>query len=520
MRKLIVTLTALFIITGCNENDTSLDSIVRNAEANAEEREIAKFAAYCDAPENDPEIALTFNAIKTATASADCAELGKNALTLQELDLSNTSISNLTPLLEIENLSVLNISGNRISDLSVLSGITGLTSLDISNNSIEDLTPIAGLVTLASLNAENNAIQDVVALAGLFNLIALNLENNQISNIAPLDLLVRIADFKMNGNTLGTSLSKDSSNCPLAETSSPAVKSWCQERNQVKTFIEYCNNYENESAAIQLTIDRLKGFKSCAEAEAEISQLVELDLSVERDADTYAPLNPELRLTDLSPISSFTNLEILVLNNNLVTDVEPISHLVNLKSLAMQGNGVVDIGPLSYLTKLLALDLAINKVVDISAVRNMDALTALVLNLNEVVDISPIENLPLLSGIGLEYNQVVDPSPLAALPGLLVLDLSFNQVSDFSSFQNLTVLTQFDYECNTLGTTLGHSEATCPTTGVSGYYSVTCNALKDLPDADAVADADPTNDRASLTAAYCPASGAAREGIRTVLHTN
>ena len=107
--------------------------------------------------------------------------------------------------------------------------------------------------------------------------------------------------------------------------------------------MDYCNNYDNETPAIQLTIDRLKqGFLTCEEAYNSLLEETSLDLSVLVN-ESYTILQPELRLTDISPIAEFTNLEELNINFNAVENVEPISYLTNLKALKIQGNGVSDI---------------------------------------------------------------------------------------------------------------------------------------------------------------------------------
>ena len=478
MRKLFTVLTVPLILIGCSGPESNLNAIISQAEANAEQRQINRFAADCDAPDNDAEIALTYNALKTATNSTDCVALGKNIIGMQELNLSGTSISSLTPLAAIPALSVLNLADNRIADISLLADLTNLTSLNIADNAIEDLSPLASLVTLASLDASKNQVVDVTALSGLFNLIALDLNNNRIDTIGSLSALEKVVDFQLRDNVLGTTVLKTASNCPQEDGTAVAIKEYCQQRNQVKPFIAYCENYDNESAAIRKTLDKLKGFQSCAEAEAQLSGLRKLDLTVPFNPAASPPIVEADRLTDISPIASFTNIEELNLNYNRITNVEPVSRLTNLRSLNMQGNGIVDISSLSYLTKLVKLDLAINKVVNIDSVRSMSLLTALLLNMNEVVDVSPVEDLEFISGLGLESNQVVDPTPIGNLVDIFVVDLSFNKIQDFSALAGLRGLTQFTIECNTLGRTLAHAENLCPTGNAgAGLYTESCTKL-------------------------------------------
>ncbi|MBC2262870.1 hypothetical protein HCB45_15095, partial [Listeria sp. FSL L7-0091] len=57
--------------------------------------------------------------------------------------------------------STLYVSNNSISDLSDLSGLTNLSNLNVSNNSISDLSDLSGLTRLKNLNADNNQISDI-----------------------------------------------------------------------------------------------------------------------------------------------------------------------------------------------------------------------------------------------------------------------------------------------------------------------------------------------------------------------
>lgn len=61
---------------------------------------------------------------------------------LEELDLSDCGVSDITPLAGLTNLTWLDLSSNSISDLTPLSGLTGLTYLNLSGNPIPDYGPV------------------------------------------------------------------------------------------------------------------------------------------------------------------------------------------------------------------------------------------------------------------------------------------------------------------------------------------------------------------------------------------
>ena len=108
-------------------------------------------------------------------------------INLTWLRLRNNSISDLSPLARLTNLTELNLGSNlMISDISALSGLTNLETLWLYGNSLSDISPLAGLTNLRSLILWFNSISDLSPLAGLTNLTWLGLYNNLISDLSPL----------------------------------------------------------------------------------------------------------------------------------------------------------------------------------------------------------------------------------------------------------------------------------------------------------------------------------------------
>ncbi len=470
----------------CDDSEPSVEQIIRDAESNASQREISFFASKCNAADNSQEANFTYVALQNKTGTTNCDDLARLILDAKELDLSQSNIQDLTPLETLDNLSVIDLSENRIKDLLPLSKLRNLSSLNLSNNEIVDISPVQTLVTLANLDASFNQIEDVTSLSQLYNLLSLNLEANKITDIITLKDLKNLVEFKFRDNILGTTLEKSPQNCPLDINASIAIREYCNLRNQVRTFYDYCINYDNEPADIQLTLDKLKqGFRTCEEANDFLTSQTTLDLSIAVVDNIFSPDPNTPRLTNIWPLASLINLEELRLDFNAITDVEPISYLENLKGLFMRGNGVSDISSFSYLDQVVILDLAINNVVDISSLRQMKTLTGLVLNLNKVVDISPIEDLKFLTGVGFQFNEVEDISAISQKSTLRVLDLSFNKVTSYAPLLLVNGLTSFDSNCNPLGTAIVANETNCPTAnGAGGLLQTACVDLQALSGAE------------------------------------
>ncbi len=117
---------------------------------------------------------------------------------LIELRAPNADISDLTGLETAVNLQRLDlgleyvsaegrfINNNSISDLTPLAGLTQLTVLDLNGNAISDISALSGLTNLVVLRLGANVITDITALSGLTNLVVLGVWDNNISDISPL----------------------------------------------------------------------------------------------------------------------------------------------------------------------------------------------------------------------------------------------------------------------------------------------------------------------------------------------
>ena len=99
----------------------------------------------------------------------------------------------------------------------------------------------------------------------------------------------------------------------------------------------------------------------------------------------------------------------LSLEQNYISDISALSTLTNLTELVLYQNQISDISPLSTLTNLTELDLFKNQISDISALSTLTNLTELNLEQNQISDITPlVENAGLGAGdeLWLETNDL------------------------------------------------------------------------------------------------------------------
>ena len=231
---------------------------------------------------------------------------------LTTLYLGGNRIVDITPLAGLYNLTVLDISGNRISDITPLAGPSNLRSLGLFHNQISDITPLASMTQLTSLSIGSNNINDINALAALTNLTFLGIEGNQISDISPLADMVNLTFLTASVNNI-------SDLTPLVG------------------LINLETLHMGENPISDLTA---------------LSALARLD-----GLHLYA-----CQIVDVAPLSRLVNLEHINLFGNQITDVTPLASLPNVSSLFLNENPVADWSPLAHLNWVGGRPEAMNRV--------------------------------------------------------------------------------------------------------------------------------------------------------------
>ena len=90
-------------------------------------------------------------------------------------------------------------------------------------------------------------------------------------------------------------------------------------------FAEWCKHKENISPGAKHTVEillQISDTSDCDRANELLSNTTELNLK-------------NLQITDISPLSSFTQLTNLILGSNQISDIAPLQSLTNLKSLVI-----------------------------------------------------------------------------------------------------------------------------------------------------------------------------------------
>lgn len=106
------------------------------------------------------------------------------AVNLTAFAFSDSDVSDLRPIAKLRHLEKLECWNNRrITDISPLVNLTELTVLDLEGCRISDIAPLANLTHLTVLKLRGNRIIDVSPLANLNKLSVLELEGNPIMEL-------------------------------------------------------------------------------------------------------------------------------------------------------------------------------------------------------------------------------------------------------------------------------------------------------------------------------------------------
>jgi hypothetical protein len=121
---------------------------------------------------------------------------------LRSLTLSETGVSDLSPLADVPQLTYLNLSRTPLWDISPLAKLKELVTLDLSYTSVADLSALAELKNLKTLGLQGSASADLSPLANLSKLEHLSAGNSSIKDVAPLGSLSNLRTLSLEGNTV------------------------------------------------------------------------------------------------------------------------------------------------------------------------------------------------------------------------------------------------------------------------------------------------------------------------------
>ena len=251
------------------------------------------------------------------------------------LNLSNSNISDISPLAGLVNLKKLELKHNNIADLSPLASLTELTSLDLYDNNISDLTALSELRNLVILRLPKNNIVNITSLHEMEKLTELILWDNNISDLSPISNLIGLRELHLGYNNI-------------------------EDINPLAGLINLKN--------LNLRMNKISNIDP-------IKNLTDLEGIFRIDDNN---------ITDINALSFLSSVRNLIISNNRISDLSPLRNLYQLSALYASKNLIENLEPLSDLTDLTHLYLDDNIIKNLSPITGLTNLKRFSANRNDV----------------------------------------------------------------------------------------------------------------------------------------
>jgi Leucine-rich repeat (LRR) protein len=313
-------------------------------------------------------------------------QLVKKGQGITKLDLSVTSVEDITPLKEIKGLTTLYLSGTGVKDITPLKEIKGLNTLDLGGTGVKDITPLKEIEGLKTLMLSGTSVEDIANLKKIEGLTTLFLWNINFEDLTPLKEIKGLTTLNLHGTSV-----KDIT--PLKE---------------IKGLTTL---YLRATSVIDIT--PLK----------EIKGLTALYLG-------------HIIVEDITPLKEVKGLTTLEIWGTVVKDITPLKEVKGLNTLYLSGEDVKDITPLKEMKGLTTLEIWGIGVEDITLLKEVKGLTTLSLRGTSAEDITPLQEFQGLTTLYLRDMIIKDITPLREIKGLTTLDLRGTNVKDVSWLEN------------------------------------------------------------------------------------
>jgi Leucine-rich repeat (LRR) protein len=371
------------------------------------------------------------------TDSINILNLVKQAASRKELNLAGaTMITDLRPLDQLKELSILDISSSVISDLFPVRNITTLTVLNASNTLVEDLSPLRYSKSLKKLYISNTPVSSLRVIENFENLEVLHLEQTVIDSLPSMIALTHLKEFNGSSTNL---LRLDSisylteleslyfSNTSVNDLKPIAGLKKLKKLDLSKTMINSLAGIESLSVLEELNIEdtEIDDFSSLEKIESIkviYADRSKIDLE---DFVSYVYSRPQISIIFMSEVlKDFWNNLDQGWKNYIKND---LNYGEKLSDVELHG-----------ILKIRRVDLrGVGDIAGLNAVKFMPLLEYINISGTTISDLSPLAGHTRLSKIKGVGSAIVDLSPLSKLEGLKVVDFASTGISDISALSTI-----------------------------------------------------------------------------------
>ncbi len=247
----------------------------------------------------------------------------KNLIQLSVIDCSFTQISDLSPLENLVHIERVNLSSTKVSDLTFLNNLPHLQALHIQNTAVSDLSPLKNHKYLQNLYFSNTQVKKLSPLQNLQFLQTIHCANTQVRDLSPLEGLIQLQTIHCTRtNIKELSFLKGLINLNMLNCASTQVSDFSPLKNLPRLRTLYCSS-------------------------TPISSLV----SLEELYHLRTLFCSRTQIRDLSHLGNLTQLRLLICSYTQINDLSPLENLPYLKMLDCSNTKVNDLSPFKYLIK-------------------------------------------------------------------------------------------------------------------------------------------------------------------------
>ncbi len=361
---------------------------------------------------------------------------------MDSLDLSNNDqVVNLDPIYVLTDLAYLKLSNSFITDLSPLLSINRLKVLDVSETSVHDLSPLKYHTDIEKMILYGCHITDFGVLGFFEKLKVLDMRDSQIADLSFISSLISLNELNLSGTAGGNSIAFSSlkklqilslKNSMLTDLNGFGGLESLNELNLEATGV---NDIQNLSGLSKLSVLNISNTKV-----KDISALIKMkslkkvyvdDLPLgEAQIDSFIKNNDALLIRNTEELQLWWS-ELSEAWKTLLADKlrvenpssEELVRLLNIESLDADNAGLKTLEPLRLLNKLRALNVSNNNIKSLLGISELKNLTSIMLNNTNVSDLSILKTFTKLERIEAENTKVREVSMLTSLKDMNYLNV-------------------------------------------------------------------------------------------------
>ena len=158
-------------------------------------------------------------------------------------------------------------------------------------------------------------------------------------------------------------------------------------------------------------------------------------------------------ITDISPFNNMRGgISKLSLQGNKITDISPLANFNNLEYLTIQDNRIGSIAPLANKPHLTEINMSVNLISDISPLNSNRNLTTIYADFNKISSIEPLDNMTEVRVVSFKGNNISNIAPISNKRHLKTMAFDFNNITDISSIYEIQptsdiLYMSFTYNC-------------------------------------------------------------------------